>query len=85
MALSALASGGHDLLRYKARKQMSVGPEDDVSPWKEAVETFLPERLAFFFPPSLRRDRLDAGPHLSRPAAAPRLARFAPKCCRLLI
>jgi len=29
---------------------MSVGPEDYVSPWKEAVETFLPERLAFFFP-----------------------------------
>jgi len=29
---------------------MSVGSDDYDSPWKEAVETFLPECLAFFFP-----------------------------------
>jgi len=31
-------------------ERVSVGPDDYDSPWKEAVETFLPECLAFFFP-----------------------------------
>ena len=29
---------------------VGMGPDDYDSPWKEAVETFLPECLAFFFP-----------------------------------
>jgi hypothetical protein len=29
---------------------VSVGPDDYDSAWKEAVETFLPDCLAFFFP-----------------------------------
>ena len=29
---------------------MSVGPDDYDSPWKEAIEMFLPDCLAFFFP-----------------------------------
>ena len=29
---------------------MSIGPDDYDSPWKEAIETFLPECLALFFP-----------------------------------